>query len=160
MGDNNDSIDNKEPSENKNQKPDLKSGNNNIFGSKDPKLGNTPKPKFNIYWIYGLIILGFISLNIFFSGKHIEEISWNQFENDMLKTHDVERITVVNNERAEIYIKQECLTSPKYKKYFDKGWSSISKTGPHFTFSIASVDIFWKQLEEAQKDFPENERIT
>lgn len=160
MGENNDILDNKESSDNKIQKPDPKSGNNNIFGSKDPKFGNTPKPKFNIYWIYGLIILGFISLQLFFSGKHIEEITWNQFENEMLKEHDVERITVVNKERAEIYIKQDRLSSPKYKKYFDKGWNSISKQGPHFTFSIASVDIFYKQLDEAQKEFPDNERIS
>ena len=158
MSDNNDIKDSKETTDKKNQKPDPKNGNNNIFGGKDSSNpGGSPKPKFNIYWVYGLIILGFLSLQFFFSGKTIEEISWKQFEQDMLQAHDVEKITIVNKERAEIYIKADRLSLPKYKKYFDK--SSISKSGPQFKFSIASVDIFYKQLEDAQKDFPENERI-
>ncbi len=159
MSDNNDIIENNESSENKVQKPEPKPGNNNLFGNKDPKLGSSPKPKFNIYWIYGIIILGFIFINIYVGVRHVEEISWNQFENDMLKEHDVEKIVVVNKERAEVFIKQESLSKPQYKKYFDKGYSSITKQGPQFTFSIGEVGIFYKQLEEAQKDFPENERI-
>ena len=160
MSESDDKIDNNESSENKIQNPEPKSENNNIFGNKDSKLGNSPKPKFNIYWIYGLIILGFISLNLIFTGKHVVEITWKQFENEMLKEHDVEKIVVVNNERAEVTIIPDRLSKQIYKKYFDKGLSSISKQGPQFTITIGGAELFHNQLKDAQKDFPENERIT
>ena len=159
MSDIKDPKENKENTENKSQKNDLKSGGG-FFGSKDSTLGGTPKPKFNIYWVYGLIVLAFLSLQYFNFGKHVEEITWSKFERDMLQTHDVERIVVVNKEHAEIYLKKDKLDSPKYKPYFNKGLTSISKSGPHFQFSIASIDIFYKQLQDAQKDFIDSDKLT
>jgi len=141
-------------------KNDSKQPLNNLFGGKDNGLGGTPKPRFSIYWVYGLIIVAFLSINFFNFGSHVEEITWPQFQRDMLMTKDVKRLVVVNNSHAEVYIKDDRLNSPKYKPYFDRGFNSISKAGPHFTFTIGTVDIFYKQLEEAQKSFPENEKIS
>ncbi|MDP4210410.1 MAG: ATP-dependent zinc metalloprotease FtsH [Bacteroidota bacterium] len=138
---------------------DSKQPLNNLFGGKDSGLG-TPKPRFSIYWVYGLIIVAFLSINFFNFGSHVEEITWPQFQRDMLMTKDVKRLVVVNNSFAEVYIKDDRLNSPKYKPFLNRGFNSISKAGPHFTFTIGTVDIFYKQLEEAQKSFPENEKIS
>jgi len=141
----------------KNQKTESKSGNS-IF-NKDSGLGGTSKPKFNIYWVYGLIVVAFLSINFFNFGGHIEEINRGKFE-AMLQSHDVERIVVVNNVKVDVYIKQDKLNLDKYKKLFNKGLNSVSKTGPHYTFTIGSVDVFEKQLEIIQKDFLPIERIS
>ena len=141
----------------KNQKKGSKVGNS-IF-NKDTGLGGTSKPKFNIYWVYGLIIVAFLSINFFNFGGHVEEINRGKFET-MLQSHDVERIVVVNNVKVDVYIKQDKLNLDKYKKLFDKGLNSVSKTGPHFNFTIGSVDVFEKQLEIIQKDFLPNEKLT
>ncbi len=143
--------------EKKNQKKGSKTGNS-IF-NKDTGLGGTSKPKFNIYWVYGLIIVAFLSINFFNFGGHVEEINRGKFET-MLQSRDVERIVVVNNVKVDVYIKQDKLNLDKYKKLFNKGLNSVSKTGPHFNFTIGSVDVFEKQLEIIQKDFLPNERIT
>jgi AFG3 family protein len=143
----------------KNQNTENRSDNTK-FPNKENNLVGGPKPKFNIYWIYGLIILAFLSIQFFNIGGHVEEVTWPQFQRDMLQAHDVEKIVVVNNKKAEIYIKADKLSSDKYKKYFNRGWNSISKSGPQFFFTIGTVDIFYKQLEEAQKDFAEGERIS
>ena len=65
------------------EKNTKKPGNNP--GNNQQDKNNLPKPKFNIYWIYGIIglaILGTYFLNV---GSKSEEISWQRFEKEMLK---------------------------------------------------------------------------
>ena len=69
---------------------------NPLQGNKDDKGG---KPKFNIYWVYGILAVSFILINIIFSGSDTSKIDWLKFEK-MVKDHDVEAIVVVNKEVA------------------------------------------------------------
>jgi AFG3 family protein len=46
---------------------------------------NGKKPKFNLYWIYGLIAVAFIAIQIFGTGSKPIEINFQQFERDMLR---------------------------------------------------------------------------
>jgi AFG3 family protein len=138
-------------SENKqNKKPDSKQGSSG---------GQNFKPKFNIYWIYGIIGLAIIGTYLMSMGSKAEEISLQRFENEMLRNYDVERLVVVNKERAEIYIKKDRLSSGKYKDTGERNFSPIPKTGPHFFFTIGSVDNFEQRLKEAQANFPEEEIV-
>ena len=158
MSDNKEAKDKKGQSENKNQKIENKGGN--IFGGKDTPGGGSSKPKFNIYLFYIIIIIGFVAVHYFYDmGKHVEDITWAKFEREMLVTGDVERIVIVNKDHVEIYIKKDKLESEKYKPYLNAGRNSVSKSGPQFTFSIGSVDIFCKQLADAQKDLADNEKL-
>jgi AFG3 family protein len=118
---------------------------------------NGQKPKFNVYWIYGLIAVAFISLEFFHFGQSPQMIDWNKFEKDMLKNNDVEKVVIVNKEIAEVYIKPEALKKEYYKPYFTSKFNSIPKVGPHFTFNIGSIDIFDKRMQDAQKDIPVNQ---
>ena len=132
---------------------------NGIFPMKEGNSAGTPKPKFNIYWIYGLIILGFLSIQIFnFGSGKVEEISWNQLQ-EMVQTHDVDKIVVINEKKAEVYIKQDKLSNDKYKKYFNRGLSSVSKSGPQFNYNIGDLKNFEDRLDAIQKDFDEKDRI-
>ncbi len=162
--DNQENTENIEKNENKQVKEETKQKSDSkttssIFNKDSNGLGGNSKPKFNIYWVYGLIIIAFLSINFFNFGGHVEEINRGKFET-MLQARDVERIVVVNVVKVDVYIKQNKLNTEPYKKLFDKGLSSVAKAGPHFTFTIGSVDVFEKQLELIQKDFPVNERIT
>ncbi|MBN1253304.1 MAG: ATP-dependent zinc metalloprotease FtsH [Bacteroidales bacterium] len=127
--------------------------NNNNLKEKDNK------PKFNIYWIYGIIAVLFIGIQFMDFSSNLQEITWQQFEKEMLNQHDVEKIIVVNRDKAEVYIKPEKFSSPKYDEYKDKGMSSITSSGPQFYFTIGSVETFDKKMENAQKDFPETEIV-
>jgi AFG3 family protein len=122
--------------------------------------GQNPKPKFSVYWIYAIIGLAIIGTYLLNMGSKPEEISWQRFEKEMLSTYDVEKIVVVNKERAEIYIKKDRLSSGKYKDTGSKGFSPIGRTGPQFYFTIGSIEIFDQRLQEAMKDFPEEEMVT
>jgi AFG3 family protein len=150
----------KNSGEPKDQRKTGKSKNDGMFSSKEGGIGGTPKPKFNIYWIYGLIILGFLSIQFFKSTGHIEDTDLNQFL-EMLAARDIARVEVVNKDRVEIYIKDEKLNSPRYKNLFNKGLNSVSKTGPHYAFNLGiSGDAFKSSIDEVQKEFPPNEKIT
>ncbi|MDP4261372.1 MAG: ATP-dependent zinc metalloprotease FtsH [Bacteroidota bacterium] len=112
-----------------------------------------PRRRFSMLWIYALLLaLLFVPslFNIGFSGK---EITWQQFENDIISRKAVEKIVIVNNEKADIYIKNEFANDPYFKDVLKRS------TGPHYFFNIGSVESFERKLDEAQKNFPANEKI-
>ena len=121
--------------------------------------GNMPRPKFNVYWIYGIIGLAIIGTYFLNLGSGVEEITRQRFEKEMLQSYDVVKIIIVNKERVEVYIKPDRLASGKYKDQEGKGFSPIPKTGPQFYFTIGSVEVFEQQLQGAMQNFPEEERI-
>jgi cell division protease FtsH len=121
--------------------------------------GNTPRPKFNVYWIYGIIGLAIIGTYFLNLGSGAEEITRQRFEKEMLQSNDVEKIIIVNKERVEVYIKPDKLASGKYKDQEGKGFSPMPKSGPQFFFTIGSVEVFEQQLQVAMQNFPEEERI-
>ncbi|MDP4187627.1 MAG: ATP-dependent zinc metalloprotease FtsH [Bacteroidota bacterium] len=127
--------------------------NNNGLSNNDDQ-----KPRFNSYWIYAFIAIALLSIEFFHFGQNAEEITWQKFERDMLRTHQVDKVVVVNREIAEIYLKPE-VVSTKYKDLMNKHFTSIPKAGPHFFFNIGSVEIFEQRMQQAQKDFKENEIV-
>ncbi len=118
-----------------------------------------PRPKFNVYWIYGIIGLAIIGTYFLNLGSGVEEITRQRFEKEMLQSYDVQKIIIVNKERVEVYIKPDRLASGKYKDQEGKGFSPMPKTGPQFYFTIGSVEVFEQQLQGAMTNFPEEERI-
>lgn len=121
---------------------------------------NGKKPKFNLYWIYGLIALAFIAIQIFGTGSKPLEINFQKFERDMLRDGDVDKVEVVNREIARIYIKQDRLHLPKYEELFDRGFASASRTGPHYLFTIGSVELFEERLRESQEELDSDLRVS
>ncbi len=130
----------------------------NSKNNQDKKDNKPPKPKISIYWIYAAIAILFIGIQMLNLGNNMIEITWNRFEKQMLSNHDVEKVVVINKERAEVYIKPDKISNERYSDIQDKSFSP-NKEGPHYYFNIGSVETFNKQLEEAQKDFSEQEKI-
>jgi len=129
----------------------------NSFGFKPQDSNNDDgkpkKPKFNIYIIYALIFIVIISLQFLYNGKSTEKTVWNEFK-VMLSQQDVEKIIVVRNEGiAEIYLKKDRL-----EHYKEKLGRNVS-LGPHFNYSIGSIEGFEQKLTVAQENVIEEERI-
>lgn len=124
--------------------------NNNPLNNMKPK-SNQQKPKFNMSYFYIVLILILFGINFFATGKHSVETSWNEVKNTMIKNNDVSKIVVVNKEEANIYLKES--SYEKYKDKLGKGFSSPGVVGPHFSFTIGSVDKFEENLEKAYADF-------
>ena len=70
-----------------------------------PDKGKNPKPKFSVYWIYGIIGLALIGTLFLRGGNGAEKTTRRQFETEMLASYDVEKVVIVNGEKVEVYIK-------------------------------------------------------
>lgn len=117
------------------------------------------KPRFNVYWIYGLIFVGFLAINYLNLGNKPQEVDWAQFEELMLTSGDVERIVVVNKELVEIHIREDRIADPKYQNLYTRSIGNLPRKGPQFYFRIASIEIFDNRLKEAQSNLPPDEQI-
>ncbi|QEH40336.1 ATP-dependent zinc metalloprotease FtsH [Chitinophaga sp. XS-30] len=128
-----------------------KGGNNYNKGSeKSPKKG----PKFNIYWVYAFIGIALLAMNLFeFKSPTKELSSFKEFQQKFLQTGDVEKLVVVNKKIVEVYIKKDRLNDPKYEEV-SKGRFGAQNPGPHYQFTIGSVESFQKELDKAQADMP------
>jgi len=135
-------------------------GVNNIpKGNKKPTGGGAKfTPKFNPIYFYGLLVIAFIAIQYFTSGGAPVETSWQEVKNTMLKNGDVSKIVVVNKSQSDIYLKES--SYEKYKSKLDQGIGSPTKVGPHFFFTIGSIDVFEKNLESAQTEFGDNAKVT
>ncbi len=144
------------------QKKDTKKGPKKefSFGFKPDanKNGEDKKPKFNIAWIYGAIAIFLFGSFFFQFGSDPIEITWSKFEREMLKSHDVQKIVVVNREKAEIYIKADKLSSPKYSDIKTKNSTTSANTAVYY-FTIGSVESFENRLDVAMANFDPSDKV-
>jgi len=131
------------------QKPGLKPG------------GETPNqrkgPKFNIYWIYGIILLAILGAQ-FIGGSFGTSPSEHTFQDFKvnLEKGEVAKLMVINNDHVEVYLKPgAAATQPSGK--LPAVTSSSDKT-PAYSFKIGTIDRFGKDLDEAEKNMPEAAR--
>ena len=111
--------------------------------------GNNPKkPKFNFYWIYGILAVVFIGIQFINLGGSAEKTDWRNLKT-MLKDGDVEKIILVNKETAEIYILPDRLNQEKYKDV-NKG-SNIGQQSAHFYYNVSDPATFMQEVKEAQE---------
>jgi len=115
--------------------------------------------KFKIYWIYIIIFIFFIGLN-FIGTEAAKQTNWQEFKQEMLLEKKVEKVTIVNKEKAYIYIKKAFLSEEKFKDVSKKTFGDTPNYGPHFYFEIGSVETFSNDLKEAQLEFDTDEKIS
>ncbi|MGE0076774.1 MAG: ATP-dependent zinc metalloprotease FtsH [Bacteroidales bacterium] len=126
-----------------------------IFGDGENKI---KAPKFNVYWVYILIIAGIIFLQFFYSGKNAVVTSWQEVKNQMLANNEIKKLVVIRNQgKVEVYLKDDKLD--KYKDRLGSGFNGVPKSGPHFSFTIGSIETFDNQLKDAQVNTAEDSKI-
>ena len=115
--------------------------------------------KFKIYWIYIIIFIFFIGLN--FMGTEVTKpTDWQKFNQDMLQQQKVEKVIIVNKEKAYVYIKKNFLSEEQFKDVSKKVFGNTPNLGPHFYFEIGSVETFANDLKEAQLSFNNEDKIS
>lgn len=109
-----------------------------------------PARRPHLGWLYIIFFGTFVWLWLFNRQPAIPEISWNEFEKELLMKGQVERLDVVNNQRVEVYLRMpegEPAAEEDTKSLFD----SQQPSGPHYFFNIGSVEVFHAQLEKAME---------
>jgi AFG3 family protein len=117
------------------------------------------KPKFNIMWIYAIIVLGIFAIATLNKSNKPVKTDWKQFREEMMKNGDVDKIVVINNETVEIYIKPDRLKESKYQKLLKNRIGNVSERGPQFYFTISSIEIFDKRMEEVNGELPKDKQV-
>jgi cell division protease FtsH len=112
-----------------------------------PKMPKMPKVKFNFYWIYAILGVVLFGLYLNNMGTAPKEVGWGELK-DMLVNQEVEKILLVNKEQAEVYIKKEKLSLPKFKDV--KPANSLTTSAPTYVYQIGSVETFEKDVREVQ----------
>jgi cell division protease FtsH len=71
--------------------------------------------KFNFYWIYAIIFIFFIGLQ-FIGTEATQPTNWQEFNQKMLQNGKVDKVIIINKEKAYVYIKEEFLTEEQFIK--------------------------------------------
>ena len=108
---------------------------------------NGKRPKINFYWIYGLLAVVLIGIQFLNWGEGAKQTDWRELKR-MLESGDVEKILLVNKEQAEIYIKPELLSIPKYQDLPKE--TTLGGKQPQFYYNVASPEKFIEQVTETQ----------
>jgi AFG3 family protein len=124
--------------------------NNNTTPEK--KNDKNPKLRFNSNWIFAILAISFILFEILLGGKSTKPATTGMLK-DMITSHDIEKIVVVNKEFAEIYLTSDAIKSGRYPDIQKPGGSlGLQLPKPQFTYSILDITSFEPFLMEAQKN--------
>jgi ATP-dependent metalloprotease FtsH len=118
-----------------------------------PKKPSTnPNKPFNFYWIYIVVAVVLLSVNLFSWNNPLHHINPTDFEN-MAKKGEVKQIIIYNKETAEVFLKPEALKKEEHQKKIKKPLvGDAPSIGPHYTFNVGPAEEFQKNLKDWQKE--------
>ncbi len=107
------------------------------------------KPKFNSYWIYGLIIVIFLALSFLMKSENVKVIGENELIN-VLKDNDVAKIAIIKEGNfAEIYITEEALQKEAYNKFKDSRYFKVDQS-PVYKYEFSDTQNFEKLINDTK----------
>ena len=126
--------------------------NNKPGGLQNGSKGSKPKKGWVVYVVYGIVILALGSLLLKQDGNTgPHDISWSKLEPILVK-HDYSKIIIVNQEFAEIYIKDSVAKSnPDYKELL--GRNVINQQLPdagYYKYEFVTFESFEKDLDSVE----------
>lgn len=110
------------------------------------------KPKFNFYWIYIIIAVLFIGIQVINSGNSSNKIGWQEFKSDLLASGDVDKLVGFKQDDIyviEVYIKKEKLRTEKYKEFQERSFGGLTA---QYYFTESSPEVLQTKLEAAQTE--------
>ncbi|MDB5134815.1 MAG: hflB, partial [Mucilaginibacter sp.] len=123
----------------------------------------TPKPpRFNIMWLYAVVILVLLAVGYLSNGNGLKQISYQFFDSNILKQHDAEKLVAYKNGDlvvVEVYIKKDSLKKPQYSDVREqKSITGNSTNGPQYAFTDASYESLKQTVANAEKDMPDSQK--
>ncbi len=121
----------------------------------DKMLEEKPKrkgPKFNIYWVYVIILAALLGSTFLGGGlkPELAKLSEQEVKQKMLLTGDIDKIEVVKvKDIVRIYIKPDSITKPFYEKRFKTKYVPAKiKDVALFQYEIGDAKVYKEQLEK------------
>ena len=138
--------------------------------NKSPKFniqndkGDSPRkgPKFNLYWVYGIIAVVLITSNLWSFTPDVTKTNELEFKQEMLVKGDVAKIDLITNKNVvRVYILKDSLSKAFYTQKFSKKPLDKSKfdKAPLFEFKVTDWKSFNDNLKEFYAAHPEVKQV-
>jgi AFG3 family protein len=111
------------------------------------------KPKFNSNWIFAILIVSFLAINLIYGGSRtIPKVQIPEIKK-MITNRDIERIVVINKETAEIFLKKGAIESGRYTDLpkNNNGRMGFGAPKANYIHNIGDVATFEDFLLQEQK---------
>ncbi len=112
------------------------------------------KPKFNSWWIYGIIAVLLIGFQ-FFSGDSFaptEKTTTSELQ-DYLQNGDIEKILIITNtNQAKVFLTAEALTKDVHKKVAEKPLLPSSGQVPQYVLDYGDLQIFQQEITDIKTE--------
>ena len=119
------------------------------------KKPSTNKPKFNAYWIYGIVIAVFIGMQLFGGGNNFNDAkptTENQFL-DYLRSGDIETVEIIRNTHvAKVYLTDEALSKDIHKGSRQTSIIPSSAVAPNYQFEFGDLQNFENLVDKTITD--------
>jgi cell division protease FtsH len=104
---------------------------------------NPKKPKFSPYWIYGIIIAVFLTMQLF-SGSNFQDASPTTPSQFMsyLRNGDVEKVEIVNRREAKVYLTASAEQTEIHKKSKPSSLLPSATRLPNYKFEFGDLQNF------------------
>ncbi|TJY37336.1 ATP-dependent zinc metalloprotease FtsH [Pontimicrobium aquaticum] len=121
--------------------------------SKDNKLNNK-KPKFSPYWIYGIIIVIFLGIQVLSGGMGSASGTATTQDKffEYLENGDVEKLVIINRIQARVYLTAEAAASTEHKKTVKPQLLPISEKAPNYQFQLGDLQNFEDKIDEIKAE--------
>ena len=109
--------------------------------------GGDGMPRINFTWFYVLIVFGLIGLYLAKMMGTEHRTNWAEFEKWVRKGH-VERLVVVNEKEAYVYIKRDSLGFGDHKNISAEQPKGLNVDMPNYVFNIGKPEVIEAKLKE------------
>lgn len=118
------------------------------------KRSEPKKPRPNYYWIYGGIILLFFGIQIFGGGSWAQPEKTNQAQfEEYLRAGDVDRVEVINEKLAKVYLTPEAKTKAAHSKPGDTpAFLAPGPNDPDYQFEFGDLQLFQQDFREIKNE--------
>ncbi|MDH7444588.1 ATP-dependent zinc metalloprotease FtsH [Aquimarina sp. 2201CG14-23] len=117
------------------------------MSKENKKVDPNKKPKFSAYWIYAIIIVGFLVLNFIGGGSMgtAPETTPSDF-NNFLSNGEVERVLIINRRKAKVFLTAEAKAQDKHIKNQKKSILPASPNDPDYEFEFGDLQNFENEI--------------
>ena len=116
---------------------------------KSNNSSNNKLPKFNFYWIYGIVAVVLIGINLMnFNGFYTKKIEENQLW-EWIDNQKVQQVEIVNNSEVKVYINKKYINDPEFTN------NGKNRNNYQYSFEIPkdhSSELYQKLLDKARKN--------
>ncbi|AXT53135.1 ATP-dependent metallopeptidase FtsH/Yme1/Tma family protein [Aquimarina sp. BL5] len=123
------------------------------MAKENKKVEPNKKPKFSAYWIYAIIIVGFLALN-FLGGSNMgsaPETTPSDF-NNFLSNGEVARVLIINRRKAKVFLTQEAKSQEKHSKNKKNSILPQSPNDPDYEFEFGDLQNFENEIARIKSD--------